>query len=179
MVARRGASTLGCLIPLLILAVVIYFAIDFGTAYFRYYQFKDAMGQEARFSYEHTDAQITTRLSALADSLELPAGAELITILRAPSSSSVSISSDYDDVVNSIQKSARDLAPWHHEFRVKLDDGSMHWLLGNALPQRDADGSVLWHGFITDITGRKQLEANIVAAKHQAEEANLAKSSLQ
>jgi PAS domain S-box-containing protein len=85
-------------------------------------------------------------------------------------------SSDYDDVVNSIQKSARDLAPWHHEFRVKLDDGSMHWLLGNALPQRDADGSVLWHGFITDITGRKQMEKNIVEAKHQAEEANLAKS---
>ncbi|MGI8401707.1 MAG: hypothetical protein ACR2NS_08930 [Gemmatimonadaceae bacterium] len=97
MVARRGASTLGCLIPLLILAVVIYFAIDFGTAYFRYYQFKDAMRQEARFSYERTDPQITTRLSALADSLELPAGAELITIIRSPSS--VSISSDYDEVI--------------------------------------------------------------------------------
>lgn len=99
MVARRGASTLGCLIPLLIIAIAIYFAIDFGTAYFRYYQFKDAMGQEARFSYEHTDAQITTRLSALADSLELPAGAELITIIRAPNSTNVSISSDYDEVI--------------------------------------------------------------------------------
>ena len=65
MVARRGASTLGCLIPLLILAVVIYFAIDFGTAYFRYYQFKDAMRQEARFSYERTDEQITKHLVAL------------------------------------------------------------------------------------------------------------------
>jgi hypothetical protein len=98
-VARRGASALGCLIPLLIVAVAIYFAIDFGTAYFRFYQFKDAMGQEARFAYEHTDAQITTRLSALADSLELPAGAELITIVRTPASSDVSISSDYDEVI--------------------------------------------------------------------------------
>ena len=97
MVARRAASTLGCLIPLLILAVVIYFAIDFGTAYFRYYQFKDAMRQEARFSYERTDAQITKHLSALADTLELPAGANLITILR--STSNVSISSDYDEVI--------------------------------------------------------------------------------
>lgn len=97
MVARRAASTLGCLIPLLILAVVIYFAIDFGTAYFRYYQFKDAMRQEARFSYERTDAQITKRLSALADTLELPVDANLITILRSPSS--VSISSDYDEVI--------------------------------------------------------------------------------
>ncbi|MEO8909097.1 MAG: hypothetical protein ABI408_02565 [Gemmatimonadaceae bacterium] len=97
MVARRGTSTLGCLIPLLILAVVIYFAIDFGTAYFRYYQFKDAMRQEARFSYERTDAQITTRLSALADSLELPAGAELISISRAQTG--VTISSDYDEMI--------------------------------------------------------------------------------
>ena len=97
MVARRAASTLGCLIPLLILAVVIYFAIDFGTAYFRYYQFKDAMRQEAGFSYEHTDAQITKHLAALADTLELPVDASLITILR--STSNVSISSDYDEVI--------------------------------------------------------------------------------
>lgn len=97
MVARKGASTLGCLIPLLILAVIIYFAIDFGTAYFRYYQFKDAMRQEARFSYERTDEQITKHLVALADTLELPVGANLITILRSPSS--VSISSDYDEVI--------------------------------------------------------------------------------
>ena len=97
MVARRGASSLGCLIPLLILAVVIYFAIDFGTAYFRYYQFKDAMRQEARFSYERTDEQINKHLVALADTLELPVGANLITILRSPSS--VSISSDYDEVI--------------------------------------------------------------------------------
>jgi hypothetical protein len=57
------------------------------------------MGQEARFSYEHTDAQMTARLSALADSLELPAGAELITIVRTPSSTKVSISSDYDEII--------------------------------------------------------------------------------
>jgi hypothetical protein len=97
-VARRAASTLGCLIPLLILAVIIYFAIDFGTAYFRYYQFKDAMRQEARFSYERTDAQITKHLSALADTLELPVGANLITILRSPSNN-ISISSDYDEII--------------------------------------------------------------------------------
>ena len=97
MVARRGASTIGCLLPILILAVGIYFAIDFGEAYFRAYQFKDAMGQEARFATTRTDDQITSHLSALADSLELPRGAELITILRSPST--ISISSDYDEVI--------------------------------------------------------------------------------
>ena len=97
MVVRRGASTIGCLLPLLILAVGMYFAIDFGEAYFRAYQFKDAMGQEARFATTRTDDQITSHLSALADSLELPRGAELITILRSPST--ISISSDYDEVI--------------------------------------------------------------------------------
>jgi hypothetical protein len=96
-VRRRGASSLGCLIPLLVLAIGVYFAFDFGMAYFRFYQFKDAMGQEARFATDRTDAQITARLSALADTLELPPGAELITIIREPRT--IMISSDYDEVI--------------------------------------------------------------------------------
>jgi PAS domain S-box-containing protein len=75
-----------------------------------------------------------------------------------------------------IQQSAQDFSPWHIEFRVKFDDGTVRWLLGNALPQREADGSVLWHGFITDITERKNMEEDVIAAKLRAEEANLAKS---
>ncbi len=97
MVNRRGASRLGCLIVLLILAVGGYVAADFGAAYFRFYRFKDAMGQEARFASTVTDQQITTHLSALADSLELPAGAELITIVRGPTT--ITISSDYDEII--------------------------------------------------------------------------------
>lgn len=97
MVNRRGASTLGCLIPLLIVAIGAYFAFDFGMAYFRFYQFKDAMGQEARFATHRTDEQITSHLSAVADSLELPPGAELITISRGQTT--ITISSDYDEVI--------------------------------------------------------------------------------
>jgi hypothetical protein len=95
-VNRRGESRLGCLLPLLILAVAAYFAVDFGQAYFHFYEFKDAMGQEARFASDKTDAQISKRLSALADSLQLPPGAELITIERTPAQ--ITITSDYDEV---------------------------------------------------------------------------------
>ena len=94
---RRGTSRLGCLLPLLVLAVAAYFASDFGAAFFRYYRFKDAMGQEARFASTATDQQITTRLAALADSLQLPPGAELITISRG--ASGITISSDYDEII--------------------------------------------------------------------------------
>jgi hypothetical protein len=96
-VNRRGESRIGCLLPLLLLAMAAYFAVDFGEAYFHFYQFKDAMGQEARFVMDKTDAQITTRLSALADTLQLPPGAELITIERT--ATTITISSDYDEVI--------------------------------------------------------------------------------
>ncbi len=105
MVGRRGASTLGCLLPLLILAVGAYFAADFGAAYFRYYRFKDAMGQEARFASTVTDQQITGRLSALADSLQLPPGAELVTISRSPTV--ITIESDYDEIIKLPMKKER------------------------------------------------------------------------
>ncbi len=68
---------------------------------------------------------------------------------------------DHGDTLASIEASARDLTPWHHEFRVKFDDGTMLWLQGDSHPQREADGSTLWHGFITDITGRKQAEEEL------------------
>ena len=58
----------------------------------------------------------------------------------------------------SIQTSAHDLSPWRNEYRLKFADGVERWLFGNALPQRELDGSVLWHGFVTDITERKIIE---------------------
>lgn len=97
MVSRRGATPLGCLIPILILAIGAYFGADFAAAYFRYYRFKDAMGQEARFASTTTDQQISGHLSALADSLQLPPGAELISITRGPIM--ITIESDYDEVI--------------------------------------------------------------------------------
>ena len=58
----------------------------------------------------------------------------------------------------SIKDSARDLSPWQQEYRLTFEGESEVWLLGNAVPEREADGSVLWHGFITDITRHKHVE---------------------
>ena len=65
---------------------------------------------------------------------------------------------DVAGVVAAIQDSARTLAPWQREYRVRFPDGTVRWLYGNSLPEREADGSVLWHGFITDVTERKNLD---------------------
>ena len=66
---------------------------------------------------------------------------------------------DFEKIVASIQKSAEELTLWREEYRVRFEDGTINWLFGNALPQLLPNGAVLWHGFITDITIRKQIEA--------------------
>ena len=79
---------------------------------------------------------------------------------------------DYQGVVASIQQSAADMTPWQHDYRVKFDDGTEQWLSGNSLPEREADGSTLWHGFITDITERKRAEAELAKIQQDLVEAS-------
>ncbi len=117
MVNRRGVSRLGCLLPLLILAIVAYFGADAAQAYFNFYRYTDAMGQEARFASTQTDEYITNRLAALADSLHLPPGAELITIERG--TTMITISADYDEVIRLPFNKER-VIHFHPEVRSKL-----------------------------------------------------------
>ena len=62
----------------------------------------------------------------------------------------------------SIEHSARTLTPWHHEFRFRNADGTIAWLRGDSRPEPMDDGSVLWHGFITDVTERHRIEGKLV-----------------
>jgi hypothetical protein len=79
---RRGTSSLGCLFTLLIVVAVVYFGINVGQIYFRFYEFQDDMKQAIRFAGPLTNQNILTRLRAQADSLGLPADARNITIKR-------------------------------------------------------------------------------------------------
>jgi PAS domain S-box-containing protein len=74
---------------------------------------------------------------------------------------------DFESVKKSIQDSANKLELWQYEYRVKFEDGTIRWLSGNGMPQREADGSVLWHGFISDITERMQVEAELTIEKQR------------
>ncbi len=81
---------------------------------------------------------------------------------------------DLQDTTDSIHESARKLTPWQHEFRVRHDDGSVRWLFGNSLPERQDDDSVLWHGFITDITERKSADDRLRQLSRSVEQAPVA-----
>jgi hypothetical protein len=96
--AHRGASTLGCLFSMLIVAALIYFGVNVGGPYFRYFQFRDAMEQEARFAERKTDAQIVAALRLKADSLALPAAAFKINVRRTPSR--ITLWTDYAETID-------------------------------------------------------------------------------
>jgi PAS domain S-box-containing protein len=65
---------------------------------------------------------------------------------------------DRERVWQSIVESMREMSQWRAEFRIRRQDGSVRWLLGLSSPQREADGSVLWHGYIQDVTDMHELE---------------------
>ena len=58
----------------------------------------------------------------------------------------------------SIAESARTLRPWRHQFRLRHPKSGMIWIEGQSTPEREADGGILWHGFMSDITERKRSE---------------------
>lgn len=90
---RRGRTNFGCLLGLLVIVTAVYFAVNVGEPYFRYYRYLDGMKQEARFSARFTDDEIQRRLAALADSLGLPEAAGRVRVRRA--SNRISLSTSY------------------------------------------------------------------------------------
>jgi diguanylate cyclase (GGDEF)-like protein/PAS domain S-box-containing protein len=73
---------------------------------------------------------------------------------------------DIAAVSAAIEASAATLEPWRQEYRVVLPVQGERWRRGDAMPERQADGSVLWHGFITDVTERKRIEARTHRLAH-------------
>lgn len=65
---------------------------------------------------------------------------------------------DLADFEGMIRSSAKNMTPWRAEYRVRHPGKGEIWLEGHATPQREADGSILWHGFIQEITERKKME---------------------
>jgi len=76
----------------------------------------------------------------------------------------------------SVENASRDLSLWVHEHRILTPSGKLKWVRGQAIPQRNGDGSVLWNGILIDISERKQAEEELRLAKIAAESANRAKS---
>jgi diguanylate cyclase (GGDEF)-like protein/PAS domain S-box-containing protein len=64
-------------------------------------------------------------------------------------------------VWSTIATSAAELAIWSQEFRVCHPVRGLVWISCRAMPERDASGGTLWHGFLSDTTDRKRAEAEL------------------
>ena len=69
---------------------------------------------------------------------------------------------DVDAVRASILASASTLQDWRFDYRVILPVQGERWRRGQARPERCADGSTVWYGFITDITDLKRIETSLL-----------------
>jgi hypothetical protein len=94
-----GRTSLGCLFALLLATVVLYFGVNIGEVFWRFYRFQDAMRQEARFGHLRTDQVIAGRLSSAAEALGLPDAARRPQVRRDETSRRLFISVDYSEKV--------------------------------------------------------------------------------
>ncbi len=60
----------------------------------------------------------------------------------------------------SISVSARTMEEWVCEYRVAIND-RVNWVRGVSRPEKDPDGTITWHGMVTNIDRQKSLELEL------------------
>jgi len=83
---------------------------------------------------------------------------------------------DRERFEQSVEAQRRNSAYWQLEYRLVLPSGRVCWISSQASVTATPEGGTLWRGFFTDITPRKQAEAEMAAAREAAETAERAKS---
>lgn len=83
---------------------------------------------------------------------------------------------DQEEVREKELESAKNLTAFEHVFRQYTLDRELKWVFCRSMPQKLADGSILWNGIVSDITEIKKMQIELEKAKEQAEAANRSKS---
>jgi diguanylate cyclase (GGDEF)-like protein/PAS domain S-box-containing protein len=68
---------------------------------------------------------------------------------------------DLDTFLSGLRASGDSLDIWHNEHRVILQGHGLRWHELRAVPERQADGAIVWYGLIFDITERKEGEERL------------------
>jgi hypothetical protein len=108
---RRGASTMGCLISLVVLVAVLYYGVNIGVVYFRYYRLVDEMGTQARLAAALDNGTIQRRIADAVKDIGLPdAASSNLQITRSASPRQITIETTYNESVH--------LPLFNHTFRL-------------------------------------------------------------
>src|SRR5213075_2155334 len=97
--SRRGASSSGCLVTLLLFVAALYYGVNIGEVFFRYYRLLDEMQTQAQLALSLDDGTIRRRIQAAAQDIGLPAEAQQIRIARRVSPREIVIETEYAETV--------------------------------------------------------------------------------
>lgn len=76
---------------------------------------------------------------------------------------------DLERLNHGILDSFNTLQPWYWLGRTITPSGKLKWIEGNARPEKQANGDVIWDGIIMDVTDRKAIEAQMQANLQEKE----------
>jgi hypothetical protein len=96
---RRGSGGLGCLFSLLLFSVALYYGVNIGRVYIRYYELRDGMRTQARLAPSLQDDVIQRRLTEQAAAL-LPGRSPRFRITRSGPPNRILIETEYTDQVD-------------------------------------------------------------------------------
>ncbi|TAJ53155.1 MAG: response regulator [Nevskiaceae bacterium] len=68
---------------------------------------------------------------------------------------------DRERVRSAVEHSALSLEPYEVEYRVRMPDGRLEWLRGDAVPLRLGNGSTVWNGYISNVSRLKETEQRL------------------
>lgn len=74
---------------------------------------------------------------------------------------------DVERVRKSVLASAESMTIWHDEYRVHSPILGDIWVEGCSAPVRLSDGTILWHGYVTDVTARRQMDDALRASERR------------
>ena len=94
---RRGASTLGCLLTLVVFLGAMYYGSRIGGIYWRHSALLDRMRVAARFAANQTDETIRRQLVVAVDELGLPREAKRFRIRRYGNPTRIVIETRYSE----------------------------------------------------------------------------------
>ena len=100
--SRRGASSKGCLLSLLIFVAVLYYGVNIGEVFFRYYRLLEEMQSQARLAPGLDDGTIRRRIQSAIEEIGIPdsAGNRQLRVQRYASPRQIIIESRYSETVS-------------------------------------------------------------------------------
>lgn len=83
---------------------------------------------------------------------------------------------DRPGVVESLRVATESMRIWRDTMRFNLPTGEQRWYSVEAVPNRESDGTVVWHGFTWDVTEARRAEQKLQQQHRMLEAVRVAQS---